>query len=67
MTDQIDGRIISRALRKAMGEKDEPGTCRDCGGLGVVPDMAATREADCGMGVWQDCPSCGGMRRGGAA
>jgi DnaJ-class molecular chaperone len=56
---------ILRRLRDAMGITDEPGTCRDCGGGGVIPDAAETQAT--GHGVWQTCPTCNGDRRGGVA
>lgn len=59
---------LSRALRKALGHEDEPGSCRDCGGMGVVPSAKLTRLHGHGeRGVWEDCPSCHGLRRGGVA
>lgn len=56
---------IFRKLRAAMGEVDEPGTCRDCGGGGVIPNADETQPI--GPGIWQTCPTCHGDRRGGIA
>lgn len=56
---------ILRRLRNEMGIADEPGTCRDCGGRGVVPDLEQTE--DTGPGIWKTCPTCKGDRRGGIA
>jgi hypothetical protein len=53
---QQQGIALSRALRRAIGEADEPGSCRDCGGVTVVPDPAT--------GHWQDCPTCRGTGGG---
>ncbi len=60
----MDAIEISRALRKAMGISDQPGSCRDCGGEGVVPDTNS--EDDLSPG-WQTCPTCQGRRQGGVA
>lgn len=56
--------ILSR-LRDIMGIADEPGTCRDCGGRGVIPDAEETQVT--GPGVWKTCTTCNGDRRGGVA
>lgn len=65
MTDEEIGVKTSRLLREALGYPDEPGTCRDCGGFGVVPSLALTREHD--HSLWIDCPTCGGSKLGGRA
>ena len=47
---------IGRALRAAMDYPAQPGACQDCGGMGVVPAMALSRER--GRSLWKDCPTC---------
>ncbi len=54
---------IGRKLRAALGHPDEPGTCQDCGGLGVVPALALSRQH--GGSLWKDCPTCRGHKAGG--
>ena len=62
-----DPRIdISRRLRTAMGFADTPGSCRDCGGNGVVPSIDADEQVE-GQAVWDTCPTCNGHSKGGAA
>ena len=65
MRTSMDAIEISRKLRDLMGHPDEPGTCRDCGGSTVVPDLEATE--DTGPGIWQTCPTCRGTGKGGLA
>lgn len=47
---------IGRALREIMDYPAPPGACPDCGGMGVVPAMALSREH--GRSLWKDCPTC---------
>lgn len=54
---------VFRKLRAAMGIVDEPGSCRDCGGNGVIPDGKNTHRT--GPALWQTCPTCEGGGRGG--
>jgi hypothetical protein len=60
MTEDPGIRIF-RLLRRALGEPDGglPGTCRDCDGMGVIPDTET--------GAWKVCPTCEGNRHGGIA
>lgn len=60
----MDAIEIDRALRKAMGISDEPGSCRDCGGRGVVPNTESEDDLNPG---WKTCPTCRGARHGGLA
>ncbi len=61
----MDAIEIARAIRAKLGMEDELGTCRDCGGSGVVPNFEQTQAT--GPGIWQTCPTCKGNRRGGIA
>ena len=54
---------LGRKLRVALGHDDAPGTCHDCGGVGVVPSIEATIEA--GRSLWRTCPTCRGVKVGG--
>ena len=47
---------IGRALRAAMDHPAPSGTCQDCGGMGVVPAMALSREH--ARSLWKDRPTC---------
>ena len=56
---------ISRRLREALGFPDEPGTCQDCGGVGVVPATDLSKQHN--TSLWKECPTCRGGRMGGRA
>lgn len=56
---------IARLLRAALGHDCPPGSCQDCGGVGLVPSISATSEA--GRSLWRPCPTCHGDKRGGSA
>lgn len=53
------------ALHKVLGYPRVPGECRDCFGLGIIPDVDEAIRTD--RGVWQICPTCQGHRHGGSA
>ena len=57
--------LVFRKLRAAMGVVDELGSCRDCGGSGVIPDGESTQLT--GPAVWQTCPTCEGQGKGGVS
>jgi len=70
MSNNLDDITIVRLVREALFGPDAPGTCRDCGGGGRVPDVGATRDAEAhgwGAAIWRICPTCRGHGIGGVA
>jgi DnaJ-class molecular chaperone len=54
------------ALNHALGHRPAaPGECRDCIGLGVIPDVERAIRTE--RGAWKVCPTCFGGRQGGSA
>jgi hypothetical protein len=63
--DEDPGITVLFVMRTLMGIELVPGECADCAGMGVIPDIIASAEAD--EGRWKTCPTCRGGRVGGNA
>lgn len=66
-SSQDRGVALGKAIRKAMGHRDEPGRCRDCGGAGVVPAPELCTPENAGSAPFKTCPTCDGAQHGGIA
>ena len=56
---------IAKKIRAVLGIVDPPGSCRDCGGDGVVPNTDI--DVDNLNPGWTTCPTCHGSGMGGLA